>query len=162
MTAAELRTLMEALNITDAMLADIGGVALKSAQRWKAGDRQVPEDIAQALCRLDALHERAALEAVEQWDAAGRPRLVLLRYGSAGDLARYRPRDAAAGPRPERLHAALIRRVAEGVRRVGGDVRIVELDAEDYEAWRIEERLDDGEDARAAWAAWTVDAACDG
>lgn len=73
----------------------------------------MPQDAAKELQRLDALVERAVLGAVDGLQAAqersGAPQdVMLVRYRTADDLARYRP-DMA--PYPPCVHGALIDRV---------------------------------------------------
>ncbi len=42
MTAADLRAIREALDVSQAAMAELLGVDIRSYQRWEAGERSIP------------------------------------------------------------------------------------------------------------------------
>lgn len=158
MTGAELRTLRDSLGLSAEQVAGMAGVKGRTVQRWEVDDWPVPQDVAELLQRLDALLERAVLGAVDGLQAAqegrGAPQeVLLLRYRSAEDLARYRPDMAEL---PPAVHGALVDRVRLAFARLGVGSRIVWMDAAAYEAWRGKRR--DSEALRSQWAAEQIKA----
>lgn len=159
MTGAELRTLRDSLGLSAEQVAGMAGVKGRTVQRWEVDDWPVPQDVAELLQRLDALLERAMLGAVDGLQAAqagrGAPQeeVVLLRYRSAEDLARYRPGMAEL---PPAVHGALIDRVRLAFARLGVASRIVWMDAPAYEEWRGKRR--DSEALRSQWAVGQIEA----
>lgn len=153
MTGAELRTLRDSLGLSAEQVAQLAGVRGRTVQRWEVDEWPVPQDVAGALQRLDAQLEQAVLAAVDglqaaQADAGAPTDVVLVRYRTEADLARYRPDMAAL---PASVHGALIDRVRLAFSRLGVVTRIVWMDALAYEAWRG--RRGDSESLRSAWAA---------
>lgn len=157
MTGAELRTLRDSIGLSAEELARLVGVRDRTIRRWEAGEWTVPEPVAEQVRALDAQIERAVAGTVEALqDAQERAQeppaeIVLVRYRTEDDLAKYRPDMAAL---PPSVHGALIDRVRLAAERLGVPVRIVWMDREDYEAWRGRRR--DTEAMRAAWAAQTL------
>jgi transcriptional regulator with XRE-family HTH domain len=112
MTAAELKTLREALGLPVAWVAVKSGVQRRTVEYWEAGRMRVPEDVAALLTTLDRQFDRAADEALavahEQRDKHGQPETV--------ELKRYRTDEALWTARPDMAglpvtaHAALLNR----------------------------------------------------
>lgn len=156
MTSAEFRTLTESLGLTAEAAARLLGVQPRTIRRWQAGEWPVPDDAAAVLLALDARIEAAVSGAMQQVAdveaAAGHPPedVVMVRYLSADDLARYRPDMAEL---PLSTHAALLDRLRVALSRRGVAVRLVYMVPEVYEAWLTTRRARDSESMRAAWAA---------
>ena len=150
MTPAELRTLRDSLGLTAEQVAQMAGVRDRTVRRWEAGDWPVPQDVADALRRLDAQIEHHVAGAVE--GIAERPQrpddVVLVRYRTAEAMAHYLPDMASL---PPSVHGALIDRVRVALGRLGIASRIVWMDPPAYTAWLGRRR--DSEAMRAAWAA---------
>lgn len=154
MTGAELRTLRDSLGLSAEQVAVMAGVRGRTVQRWEVDDWPVPSDVAEQLHQIDGLLEKAVRGAEDalldaQKRAQGAPAdVVLVRYRTDADLARYRP-DMAAWPTS--VHGALIDRVRVAFMRAATPTRIVWMNAEAYEAWRGQRK--DTEPLRAQWAA---------
>lgn len=155
MTAAEFRTLTESLGLTAEAAAKLLGVQPRTIRRWQSGEWPVPDDAAADLLALDSRLEVAVSGALQQVGAAtaamgGAPaEVVMVRYLSADDLARYRPDMADL---PLATHAALLDRLRVALARRGVAVRLVYLEPGLYEAWLKAEGAADSEAMRAAWA----------
>lgn len=156
MTAAEMRTLREALGLPATWLAAQAQVQERTVRHWESGRNAVPGDVAAMLRRIDAAFDTSAGEAVRQYadaalSTAGAPQeVVLLRYRTDDDLWLSLP---DMRPLPATAHAAMLHRAWKALAARGAAVRIVYLDVEDYEAWRATNGRDDGPSVRAEWAA---------
>lgn len=165
MTGAELQTLREACNLGRDEFAALVGVEARTVKHWENGRSGVPADVADVVQRLDhsigqavsgalvalrGLHERSqALTST----GAKLAEMVLIRYRTAQDLAKYQPDMHGL---PLGSHGAIVQRFIHGVRYLAGfeavPVRVVWMDAPAYEAWRAACRMDDSEATRSAWA----------
>ena len=161
-TGAELQTLREACNLTRDELGSLCGVAPRTVKHWESGRAGVPADVADVVARLDAAIQRAAdhgADVIEQAMAhqgTAPADVVLMRYRTPGDLARYRPDMAGA---PAGAHGAIVARLRAQALALGvAAVRVVWMDPSAYEAWRAAQGLPDAEPSRAAWAADQVQA----
>lgn len=164
MTGAELQTLREACGMSRDDLAGRAGVQARTVKHWEHGRSGVPADVAELVRKVDAIVSSASAQALQALDNATRHAdaapadLVLLRYASAEDLARYRPDMAGQAPG---VHGAIVARVRLGAMLSpwlrACAVRIVWMRADEYEAWRAARSLPDGEITRAQWAAAEVD-----
>lgn len=156
MTAAEFRTLTESLGLTAEAAARIMSVRPRTIRRWQAGEWPVPEDAAATLQALDARLETVVEAAVQQVDAAtaemgvAPDEVVMVRYLSADDLARYRPDMADL---PLATHGAMLDRLRVALGRRGVAVRLVYMMPDVYDGWLKSRRVSDSEAMRAAWAA---------
>lgn len=156
MTAAEMRTLREALGLPATWLAAQAKVQERTVRHWESGRNAVPDDVAAMLQRIDAAFDTSAGEALRQYadaalSTAGVPQeVVLLRYRTDEDLWRSLP---DMRPLPATAHAAMLYRTWKALAARGAAVRMVYLDVEDYEAWRATNGHDDDPSARAEWAA---------
>lgn len=169
-TGAELQTLREACGLSREELGDLAHVQARTVKHWESGRAGVPADVAELVQGLDDSAQQAAEQACntirEQINAqqGALPQdLVLLRYNTAQDLARYRPDMAGL---PASLHGAIVQRVRLALPFVAGAgtvaaglvCRVVWMRPEAYEAWRSANRLPDTEATRAAWAAQQIEA----
>ena len=158
LTGAELQTLREACHLSRDELGQLCDVAARTVKHWENGRAGVPADVAALVARLDATIQRAADQGADVIGAgvlahggAAPADVVLIRYRTAEDLARYRP-DMAG--QPAAVHGAIVARLAALMRgNIPAPVRIVWMNPADYEAWRFHRQQPDSEATRAAWAA---------
>ena len=158
LTGAELQTLREACHLSRDELGQLCDVAARTVKHWESGRSGVPADVAALVARLDATIQRAADQGADvigsamlAHGSAAPADVVLIRYRTAEDLARYRP-DMAG--QPAAVHGAIVARLAASMRAHGGPpVRIVWMNPADYEAWRTQRQQPESEATRAAWAA---------
>ena len=156
LTGAELQTLREACNLTREELGDLAGVAARTVKHWEHGRAGVPADVAELVQRLDATIQQAAdqgahamAQAITRQGTAPAD-VVLIRYRDADHLARYRP-DMAG--QPAGVQGAIVQRVAQALRQRGQLVRVIWMQPDAYEAWRVQHNQPDSEPTRATWAA---------
>lgn len=164
MTGAELQTLREGCGLSREDLAGLCGVQARTVKHWENGRSGVPADVAGVVAAIEARLWLAAREAKQAITEAARQHgsapadVVLIRYASSEDLARYRPDMAGL---PVGVHGALVGRVRMMLTEAPGfvlvPVRIVWMHSEEYQAWRSAQGMDDSEATRAAWAAGQVD-----
>lgn len=156
MTDAEFRTLRDALGLSVDACCRIFGVADRTIRRWDSGRLPVPPPVAAELRAIDADYDEAAAALIRKYtdlsnQHGGAPPaggVILLRYRTDDDLARYHPDLRLRGTQ---AHGAMIDRAARALRAECGIApRIEWLDPEAYEAWRG--RRPDSEGLRAAWA----------
>lgn len=161
MTAAEFRTLRDALGLSVEACCRIFGVADRTIRRWDSGRLPVPPQVADELRAIDADYDAAAAALIRHYtdlsnQHGGAPPaggLVLLRYRTDDDLAHYHPDLRLRGTQ---AHGAMVDRAARALRAECGIApRIEWLDAEAYEAWRG--RRPDSEALRSAWAGLACD-----
>ena len=156
LTGAELQTLREACGLTRDDLGELAGVAARTIKHWESGRAGVPADVAALVQRLDATIQQAAdqgahamAQAIARQGTAPAD-VVLIRYRSADHLARYRP-DMAG--QPAGVQGAIVQRVAQALRQRGQLVRVIWMQPDAYEAWRVQHNQPDSEPTRATWAA---------
>lgn len=155
MTAAEFRTIREALGLSPAQVAGMTGYALRTVQNWDEGTRRVPAIVEQRLMEVEAAVEKTVARAVQAVKETAEERgslpesVCLVRYRTDDDLHRYRPDMAGL---PASLHAAMLARVRRELFKMGVVSRIVFMRPDDYEDWRKRAGLEDCEEARAGWA----------
>lgn len=154
MTAAEFRTLREALGLTVEACCRIFAVADRTIRRWDSGRLPVPDGVARQLLQIDADYDQAARDTVRRALASGKIEHALaVRYRTDEDLARYRPDMRLLGTQ---AHGALVDRVRRALLAAGLPApRLVWLDPDDYDAWRG--RRPDSEPLRVLWAASQLD-----
>lgn len=158
MTAAEYRTLREALGLSPPQVSAITGYALRTAQMWDEEKRKIPEkveklllEIEEAVCAAVSGTVQAVKETAEE---KGTPETVwMVRYRTDADLHRYRQDMLGL---PASLHAAMLARIRRELFRMGIITRIAYMNPEEYEDWRKRAGWDDCEEARAGWASMQV------
>ena len=163
MTGAELQTLRESCGLSREELASLAHVQARTVKHWENGRAGVPSDVATLVTRLDdsvtqaVQQARQALQDLAKWPGSTPADLVLLRYASAEDLARYRPDMAGM---PPGVHGAIVGRLRTSLQWLSGfdavPVRIVWMQPEAYEPWRAACRMADSETTRSQWAAQQV------
>jgi DNA-binding XRE family transcriptional regulator len=166
MTGAELQTLREACGLTRDELGALAGVQARTVKHWENGHSAgVPADVADVVRRLDAQLSSACNEGLQVLVAQAARKswrapvdVVLMRYASAEDLARYR---ADMAGMPAGVHGALVSRLRLMVPTLPGfagvAVRIVWMRSDDYEVWRQANVAPDSEATRDHWAELQVD-----
>lgn len=166
MTGAELQTLREACNLSREEFGELAGVAPRTVKHWENGRAGVPADVADMVQRLDYRINQAAKQAsdtarraiIEHERGEQAAELVLMRYRTAEDLARYR---TDMDGLPASAHGAIIGRICSDWRSLGDalhvKIRIVWMNPEAYDAWRTACKLPDSETTRATWAAQQVE-----
>ena len=156
LTGAELQTLREACCLTREELGELAGVAARTIKHWESGRAGVPADVADVVARLDATIQHAAdqgaavIEQAMAHQGTAPADVVLMRYRTPEDLARYRP-DMAG--QPAGVQGAIVQRVAQAMRQRGQLVRVIWMQPDAYEAWRTAHGMPDLESTRATWAA---------
>ena len=162
LTGAELQTLREACHLSRDELGALCGVAPRTVKHWESGRAGVPADVADVVARLDATIQHAAdqgaavIEQAMAHQGTAPADVVLMRYRTHEDLARYRPDMAGA---PAGAHGAIVARLRAQALALGVPlVRVVWMDPGAYETWRAAHGLPDAEPTRAAWAAGQVQA----
>ena len=126
MNSAEYRTIREACGLSQQAAAAFHDVAIRTIAHWESGRNSVPAGAAEEIGRLNALIERAVLEAIDLVQDMkcdhGEPDAVA--------LTRYHSEDAYAGSRaareglPHACHNALIGRTKVALERIGARVEI--------------------------------------
>ena len=157
-TGAELQTMREALHMGRDELATLCGVQARTIKHWENGRAGVPADVADLAHELERVAHIASQHAAQQVQrlAAKHGRapddLVLIRYRTAADLARFRPDMQHL---PPGIHAAIVARTAAQARAQGITARIVWMNADEFDAWRSASQppRPDTEAARSEWAA---------
>lgn len=154
MTAAELKTLREALGLTTQWLADQAGVGLRTAQYWENGGRMaVPDDVAALIYGIDDQLDAVVYEAIAHAEAISSKKrtpekVVLVRYRKDEDFWSFRP---DMRPLPKTTHATLLFRIwrALSLRNIPTIIEYMEPDI--YRTWLGKRK--DTESMRAEWAA---------
>lgn len=159
MTAAEFRTLRDALGLSVDVCCRLFGVADRTIRRWDSGRLPVPDPVAHQLLEVDADFDSAAAGAVRKaLDEVARrgeapADITIVRYRSDEDLARYRPDMRQLGTQ---AHGALVDRLVRALRAADlPQPRLVWMDPASYEAWRG--TRPDHENLRAKWAGSQLD-----
>ena len=162
LTGAELQTLREACHLSRDELGALCGVAPRTVKHWESGRAGVPADVADVVARLDATIQHAAdqgaavIEQAMAHQGTAPADMVLMRYRTPWDLARYRPDMAGA---PAGAHGAIVARLRAQALALGvAAVRVVWMETDAYEVWRTQRQQPDTEATRAAWAADQVQA----
>ena len=163
LTGAELQTLREACHLGRDDLGALCDVAARTVKHWENGRAGVPADVADLVARLDATIQRAAdqgsesiRQAMRHQDGTAPADVVLMRYRTPEDLARYRPDMVGA---PPCAHGAIVARLRAQALALGvAAVRVVWMETDAYESWRSQRQQPDTEATRAAWAADQVQA----
>jgi DNA-binding transcriptional regulator YiaG len=128
MTPAELKTLREALGLSQAHLAHLAGVQERTVRHWEAGRNAAPPDVAAMLANIDASIDRQVQQALatarELIAQAGHaPDCIdLLRYRTDADLWAAHPDYA---PLPVTTHAAMLARTRRALADLHVASRIV-------------------------------------
>lgn len=166
MTGAELQTLREGCNVSREEFAALVGVEARTVKHWENGRSGVPADVADVVQRIDYhvnqavsgalvalhwLHERAPA-------GATLADMVLIRYRTAGDLAKYQPDMAGL---PLGAHGAVVQRFCSAVRYLAGfervRMRVIWMGPAAYDAWRAACNMADSEATRSTWAGTQVE-----
>lgn len=154
MTAAELKTLREAIGLTVPDLAALAGVQERTVRYWESGRNAVPDDVA---AQVEAIDQRltdmaaAAMRQVRETAAAqgGLPAsVVLVRYRENADLWRCHP---GFRPLPVTTHAALLARTRAALADLHVRSVIQYMEPAQYAQWLA--GRPDSEAMRSAWAA---------
>lgn len=164
MTGAELQTLREGCGLSREDLAGLCGVQARTVKHWENGRSGVPADVANTVRRVDQMVLKSVREGVYSMRVSlvhhDEPpaEIVLMRYSSAEDLARYRPEMAGM---PAGVHGAIVSHLRQALSMITSfdktALRIVWMHSEEYQAWRSAQGFNDIESTRAAWAAGQVD-----
>ena len=126
---------------------------VEEIESWESGQTEVPKDVADEIVRLDAALERVVIESLNCARHSPGTESVLIRYENAKEVGRFDPQVAERfGPVALQVHAALVMRLAQGLKRMGRKVRIIYMDRRDYDDWRDRQRIDESDAARIAWA----------
>jgi DNA-binding XRE family transcriptional regulator len=172
MTGAELQTMREACHLSRDDLAGLVGVQARTVKHWENGRAGVPADVAAVVRNIDqqatqaARHALGELLALQASAAPGQAaKIVLMRYRSAADMARYNPSIAGL---PEGAQGCIVARIMQALAMAApGDagtpgaapvVRVVWFNPDDFEAWRAAHKRPDDAPARADWAAQALPA----
>lgn len=162
-TGAELQTLRESCGLSREDLAGLARVQARTVKHWESGRAGVPSDVAALVARLDESISQAVNQARHvladpvKWSGTPPADVVLMRYASAEDLARYRPDMAGM---PAGVHGAIVARLRASLAWLPGfggvPVRVVWMQRDIYEPWRTACQLPDDEATRSQWAAQQV------
>ena len=160
MTAAELKTIREALGLPVAWLAKQADVQERTVRYWESGKAAVPEDVSHALLEIDLSFDKVVYEAVESLKAAvshhGQPvDITLVRYSDESTLWGCQPEFKGM---PVTSHAAMMFRVKKELEGRGAHVSMVYYDPEACKEWAKSHGLKQSSSTRAAWAASVDDA----
>jgi len=151
MTPAEFKSLREGLGLSAQAMADILGIRNeRTVRHWESGEN-LPEGVVKVAKEMDDLVWRMARHGLEVFRERPAEIMVVLRYETEATFLRYHPGDTR--PQVHRLHAAAINRLKWLLQLEHQDLRILSMDPEHYEPWRKDQGLEDGEEARTAWAA---------
>ena len=129
MTGAELQTLREACGLSREELATVAHVQARTIKHWENGRSGVPADVAALVQVLDQAIEQEAKRLADQPHPLGP---LLVRYSTSEDQVRYSLGKIFIlfG-----THSAAIGRARQMLRAKGGNVRVVWMYPEAYEAW---------------------------
>ena len=166
MTGAELQTLRESCGLSREDLATLAGVQARTLKHWEHGRSGVPADVGELVQRIESTIAQAvqqagaALQDAQTAAQGAAPRdVVLIRYQSSADLARYRPDMAGLPAGVQGAIVARVRHLAQALPGWSGvPVRIVWMMPEHYEPWRAACQQPDTEATRSLWAAQQVQA----
>lgn len=152
-TGAELQTLREGCGLTREDLAQLVDVQARTVKHWESGRSGVPADVAAAVENIDSMIAGAVRAAIDQagTDAGD---VVLLRYASDVDLWQHHP---TMRPLPAGVHGAIVGRTRQALASRGMLVRVVWMQTDRFDAWRLAAGLVNNEAARASWAGEQVE-----
>lgn len=154
MTAAELKTLREAVGLSVPDLAALANVQERSVRYWESGRSAAPADVAAMVSNLDAHLDTLTGHVVDLVREAmaqqgGAPEsITLLRYRENADLWHYRP---DFKPLPTTTHGALLARCRAALADLHVKTRIVYMEPQAYAQWLAGRA--DSEALRSEWAA---------
>jgi hypothetical protein len=148
--APELKELRESLGLPLTWIAEVTDVNVETAFAWETGKRPVPKKVLHILKTIEARFEAVIRIAVEQYETTRSAMVAYLRYSNDADLWKYMPEFK---PLPVSCHAALADRVTRALTDAGAKAYAVYMLADQYEAWRSENKLPDTGETRSIWAA---------
>lgn len=153
-TGAELQTLREACGLSRDELGTLAGVQARTIKHWENGRAGVPADVVATLERIEDIIRTAVRQLVIASMNSRQDHVILTRHAAET----WWQLEPAMHGLPIGVHGAIIGRTRQALIHPGRHVRVVNMDAEDYRAWRAARKLDDTTDARSAWAADQVTA----
>lgn len=159
MNATELKTYRQSLWLTREAAAKLFNVQDRVYRYWESGDWAIPADVEELLLALDYWLSEFATNAWNAYTTIDQRQdtpisVVLIRYSNDEDLWRFYPQMTQL---THTLHAAGIDRARQALQHGGAEVRLVTMERQAYEDWRIEQKMQDSADTRNAWAATVTD-----
>ncbi|MEH6347444.1 MAG: helix-turn-helix domain-containing protein [Bermanella sp.] len=91
MSAAEFKTLREAVGLSISTLVKVIDVDERSIRKWESGKKKVPQDVFEKVVAIDKLLTDTANEEIEKFKAAPTDSVVLQRFIDEDDLHEEHP-----------------------------------------------------------------------
>ncbi len=91
MSAAEFKTLREAVGLSISTLVKVIDVDERSIRKWESGKKKVPQDVFDQIVAIDALISNTAQAEIEKFKAAPQDAVVLQRFIDEDDLHEQHP-----------------------------------------------------------------------
>jgi predicted transcriptional regulator len=91
MSAAEFKTLREAVGLSISTLVKVIDVDERSIRKWESGKKKVPQDVFDKVVAIDQMITDAANSELEKFKLAPKDAVVLHRYINEEDLHEAHP-----------------------------------------------------------------------
>ncbi len=91
MSAAEFKTLREAVGLSISTLVKVIDVDERSIRKWESGKKKVPQDVFEKVVAIDQLITDTANVEIEKFKAAPTDSVVLFRFIDEDDLHAQHP-----------------------------------------------------------------------
>ncbi len=91
MSAAEFKTLREAVGLSISTLVKVIDVDERSIRKWESGKKKVPQDVFEKVTAIDKLLTDTANKEIEKFKAAPTDSVVLHRFIDEDDLHEEHP-----------------------------------------------------------------------
>ena len=91
MSAAEFKTLREAVGLSISTLVKVIDVDERSIRKWESGKKKVPQDVFDQVVAIDTLITNTANDEITKFKAAPQDAVVLYRYIDEDDLHEQHP-----------------------------------------------------------------------
>lgn len=91
MSAAEFKTLREAVGLSISTLVKVIDVDERSIRKWESGKKKVPQDVFEKVVAIDNLLSNTASAEIEKFKAAPTDSVILYRFIDEDDLHEAHP-----------------------------------------------------------------------
>ena len=91
MSAAEFKTLREAVGLSISTLVKVIDVDERSIRKWESGKKKVPQDVFEKVVAIDKLLTDTANDAIEKFKQAPTDSVTLYRFIDEDDLHEAHP-----------------------------------------------------------------------
>ncbi len=91
MSAAEFKTLREAVGLSISTLVKVIDVDERSIRKWESGKKKVPQDVFEKVVAIDKLITDTANNEIAQFKTAPKDAVILYRFIDEDDLHEQHP-----------------------------------------------------------------------